>query len=88
MFTGIVQALVSVESVEDKPGLKTFSVRLPEALADGVQTGASIAVNGVCFTVTRVDGPVVWFDAVKETLELTNIRYLQSGTRVNVARSF
>lgn len=88
MFTGIVQALAPVESVEDKPGLKTFSVRLPDALAEGVETGASIAINGVCFTVTRVDGLLVWFDAVRETLELSNIRYLKPGTQVNVERSF
>lgn len=87
MYTGIVQALVPVQSVDEKEGLTTFSVRLPEHLAGELETGASIAVNGVCFTVTRIEGPEVWFDAIRETLTLSNIKYLKPGTMVNLERS-
>lgn len=87
MYTGIVQALVPVESVDAKEGLTTFSIRLPDDLSGDIETGASIAVNGVCFTVTRIEGPEVWFDAIRETLALSNIKYLKPGTMVNVERS-
>ena len=49
--------------------------------------GASIAVNGVCVTVTKIEGPLVGFDLIKETVELSNLGDLAKGTAVNVERS-
>lgn len=87
MFTGIIQARLPVETVEPKEGLTTFSIRLPDELAGEVETGASIAVNGVCFTVTHFDHGRVWFDAIVETLALSNIKHIRPGMQVNVERS-
>jgi len=88
MFTGIIQALVPVETIDEKEGLKTFCVGLPDNnLAGGLETGASIAINGVCFTVTRLDDGHVWFDAIRETLALSNINHLKPGSWVNFERS-
>lgn len=87
MYTGIVQDCLPITSVDRKEGLYTFSVTLPDALLGGLETGASVAVNGVCFTVTAIERNTVWFDAVRETLELSNIRFIEEGTRVNIERS-
>lgn len=87
MFTGIVQGLCEVAAVDREPGLARLSVRLGE-LASGLQTGASVAINGVCLTVTVVQGPDARFDVIRETLSLTNLDDLRPGTRVNVERSF
>ncbi len=87
MYTGIVQACLPIESVERKPGLMTFSVALPEALTPGLETGASVAVNGCCFTVTSLNENRVTFDAIKETMELTNISEFEPGSQVNIERS-
>ncbi len=46
-----------------------------------------MAVNGTCFTVTGIDDCGVTFDAIAETLSLSNIKYLAPGTLVNVERS-
>lgn len=87
MYTGIVQACVPIQSVDKKEGLYTFSVSLPGELGSDLETGASVAVNGVCFTVTRLDEDRVWFDAIAETLALSNIRLIETGTLVNIERS-
>ncbi|XOV88526.1 MAG: riboflavin synthase subunit alpha [Pseudomonadota bacterium] len=87
MYTGIVQAMLPASRVERKPGLMSFSVPFPDALATGLEPGASVAVNGVCFTVTGIQGAEVSFDAISETLALSNLKYLEPGSQVNIERS-
>ena len=52
-----------------------------------VRTGESVAVNGCCLTVTRIDGNLVDFDLMQETLRATNLGELQVGDRVNFERA-
>ncbi len=87
MYTGIVQACLPISQIEKEEGLYSFSVRLPEEMLGDLETGASISVNGVCFTVTRLKDNEVSFDAVQETLELTNIKTIDTGDFVNIERS-
>ena len=56
-------------------------------LADGLKLGASVAVNGCCVTAATVDGPIVRFDLIRETLTTTNLGDLRPGSLVNVERS-
>ena len=86
MFTGIVQGVCPVVSSETQAGITGVAVDLGE-LASGLGVGASIAVNGVCVTVTKIEGPLVGFDLIKETVELSNLGDLAKGTAVNVERS-
>ena len=55
MYTGIVQAMCPLTFVERAPNLMRFGITLPPAIADEVTLGASIAINGCCFTVTSMD---------------------------------
>ncbi len=87
MYTGIVQARLPIKHVEKKDGLYSFTISFPDELLLELETGASVAVNGVCFTVTTIDGNDVSFDAIRETLELSNIRFIEAGTIVNIERS-
>jgi riboflavin synthase len=87
MYTGIIQALCPVVEVIDKPGLKSFVVEFPEGLTEGLELGASVSIDGTCFTVTKIDGQRVRFDAMQETLEKTTIGSLKQGDSVNVERS-
>jgi riboflavin synthase len=88
MFTGIVQNYVSVAEIIKKPGLITFSLIFPDELRVGLQAGASVAVDGVCFTTLKVEHDQVFFDAMQETLQRTTIGLLTTGQLVNVERSF
>ncbi|MDX1800708.1 MAG: riboflavin synthase subunit alpha [Marinobacter sp.] len=87
MFTGIVQGIATVESVESRPGLSSFVIRLPPGHADNVSIGASVALNGACLTVTRQDGDCLSFDAMQETLGLTTLGLLGIGDRINFERA-
>ena len=86
MFTGIVHGVCPVVSSETQAGITGVAVDLGE-LASGLGVGASIAVNGVCVTVTKIEGPLVGFDLIKETVELSNLGDLAKGTAVNVERA-
>ena len=88
MFTGIVQGFCPVVRIEEAANLKRLAIRLGE-LAAGVETGASVAVNGTCLTVTGEEaGGVLTFDVIQETLKLTNLGSLAVGDHDNVERSF
>lgn len=87
MFTGIVQGVCPVVSCETHAGIARVAVDLDD-LARGLELGASIALNGACVTATEIDGSLVGFDLIKETIELSNLGGLVAGTTVNVERSF
>ncbi|MEK9822324.1 MAG: riboflavin synthase subunit alpha, partial [Gammaproteobacteria bacterium] len=87
MYTGIVQDCLPIKTLDKKEGLYSFTIAFPDELCQELETGASVAVNGVCFTVTQIDGGDISFDAIQETLALSNIRQIDVGTRVNVERS-
>ena len=87
MFTGIVQGVCPVVSCETHAGIARVAVDLDD-LARGLELGAAIAINGACGTVTEIDGSLVGFDLIKETIELSNLGELVAGTTVNVERSF
>ena len=87
MFTGIVQGTAKVVSIDEKPNFRTHVVELPEYMLDGIETGASIAHNGCCLTVTEINGKQISFDLMKETLRITNLGELAVGDTVNVERA-
>ncbi|TAL51174.1 riboflavin synthase subunit alpha [Patescibacteria group bacterium] len=87
MYTGIIQALCPVVQMIDSPGLKSFVVEFPERLLAGLQLGASVSIDGTCFTVTKIDGQRVSFDAMQETLQKTTIGQLKQNDFVNIERS-
>ena len=86
MYTGIVQGVCPVVGVETRAGVTTLRVDLGDH-ADGLQPGASVALNGTCLTAVVIDGGEVHFDLVKETRRLTNLGELRAGSVVNVERS-
>jgi riboflavin synthase len=88
MFTGIVQGVARIASVTDKPGLRTFQISFPAGFCAGLEIGASVAVDGVCLTVTALHGDhCAEFDVMQQSLAITTLGgYLQDG-RVNVERA-
>lgn len=87
MYTGIVQRMLPVAVIDKKPGLMTFSLQFDEELLNELELGASVAFNGCCFTVTSIENGLVSFDAIQETLNITNLKYIAEGSMVNVERS-
>ena len=85
MFSGIIESLGRVRSVE--PGDKAVRVSLDTGFTDLV-LGESVAVNGVCLTVTEFDqGGAAAFFVSPETLQRTSLRILREDGRVNLERA-
>ncbi len=88
MFTGIVQGVAHLEQLADRPGLRSFTLRLPPGLDQDLAIGASVAVDGVCLTVTSRPAPDrATFDVMQQSLSLTTLGRLAEGSRVNVERA-
>lgn len=87
MFTGIVQGVAQISSIEDKPGLRTLRIGFPENFAQDLSIGASVAVDGVCLTVTALHPDAADFDVMQQTLSITTIGAYASGASVNVERA-
>ena len=86
MFTGIVEELGEVVSVEHLGDSARLTVRGPQVTA-GTRHGDSIAVNGTCLTVTGIRGSDFTADVMAETLRRTGLGALGPGAPVNLERS-
>ncbi len=88
MFTGIVQGLAEVAAIEDRPGLRSFTLAFPPGFDAGLEIGASVACDGVCLTVTSRPAPGrACFDVMQQSLALTTLGALAVGSRLNVERA-
>ena len=87
MFTGIVKGPGRIESVRRRPGLTTFEILLPAGGEQDLAIGASVAVDGVCLTVTSVSQRRATFDVMQETLTRTTLGELEQGSQVNIERA-
>lgn len=87
MFTGIVQGTAEIVAIEEAEAFRTHVVALSDELRQGLEPGASVAHNGVCLTVTAIEGQQVRFDLMRETLKVTNLGALGVGDRINIERA-
>lgn len=88
MFTGIVQGVARVAQLQDRPGLRSFTLQFPPGFCEGLALGASVAVDGVCLTVTELPAPDrAAFDVMQQSLALTTLGTLQAGSAINVERA-
>jgi len=82
MFTGLIEDVGSVESLEK--GDEGAKMQIATALASAIATGDSVAVNGVCLTATSVDANGFETEAMNQTLTVTALGGLEAGDRVNL----
>lgn len=88
MFTGIIQAVATIENVTDLDGIRTFTIGFPAGFCQDLQIGASVAVDGTCLTVTEIlDEHTSRFDVMLQSLNITTLGEYQAGTQVNAERA-
>ncbi|PKM22853.1 MAG: riboflavin synthase [Gammaproteobacteria bacterium HGW-Gammaproteobacteria-14] len=87
MFTGIVEAKGEIVSLAQKGGDVTLRIRTGALDLSDVQLGDSIAVNGVCLTAVTLPGDGFTADVSGETLRLTTLGNLRSGSIVNLEKA-
>lgn len=87
MFTGIVKGRARVADIQRNQGLYAIRLAFPEGFDEGLALGASVAVDGVCLTVTRHAPGQADFDVMQESLARTTLIHLALGDEVNVERA-
>jgi riboflavin synthase len=85
MFTGIVEEAGQVARIRPGKHSTELTVRAPK-LALSLRTGSSVAVNGACLTVVAKSQSALRFDVLNETLQRTNLEFVQEGSLVNLER--
>ncbi len=86
MFTGIIQGIRKISAVEDIEGGRKLRIQL-EDLAEKLQQGASVAVNGVCLTAIKIEVGSAEFDIIQESLDRSNLGTLVIGDSVDIERA-
>ncbi|PKF49570.1 riboflavin synthase subunit alpha [Enterovibrio nigricans] len=76
-----------VTDIVKKTDFQSHAVLFPDNMLEGLIPGASVAHNGCCLTVTKVDGNTIWFDLMHATLNLTNLGLLVVGDKINLERA-
>ncbi|MEZ7854386.1 MAG: riboflavin synthase [Cyclobacteriaceae bacterium] len=84
MFTGIVEVQGKVSEIVKKE--RNFNFCISSTLSSGLKVDQSIAHNGVCLTVTAVEGDKHWVTVVDESMQKTNLETLNIGDSVNLER--
>jgi len=84
MFTGIIEAIAGVEQIVTEGTNKHFCFVSP--IGQELKVDQSVSHNGVCLTVTKVDGNQHWVTAIDETLKKSTLGLLTPGNEVNLER--
>ncbi|CAK0761123.1 Riboflavin synthase [Gammaproteobacteria bacterium] len=87
MFTGIIQAIGEIATLEPRDGDLRLRIRTAKLDLSDVTIGDSIAVNGVCLTAINLPGDGFWADISGETISRTILRHLNRGSRVNLEKA-
>ena len=86
MFTGIVEEIGRVRSVQRRTGYQRTDLDARRVL-EGIQVGDSLTLDGACHTVVAFDGRGFAVESVEETLQRTTLGRVRVGSRVNLERS-
>ncbi|KQL46128.1 riboflavin synthase subunit alpha [Brevibacillus choshinensis] len=86
MFTGLIEEVGTLEAMTGSGQASRLVIRAARVL-EGVKTGDSISVNGICLTVTSYTSRHFTVDVMPETLNKTSLRQLRQGQRVNLERA-
>lgn len=86
-YVGIVQGKAQVRKIHEKESFRSFEIEFPGNAIQGVQIGASVAINGTCLTVVEQRDGMACFDVIEETLRKTNLGNLKVNSNVNFERS-
>ncbi|MFN3343419.1 MAG: riboflavin synthase [Flavobacteriales bacterium] len=84
MFTGIIEAIGTVQSTETKNSNVHFRIKAP--FTSELKVDQSVAHNGVCLTVVAIEGEEYVVTAIEETLQKTNLGSLSKGSKINLER--
>ena len=89
MFTGIIEGLGTIKKFDKNTKTRSAAKMQVDLgkLAKGLKAGHSVAINGVCLTVTKISKNQAEFEMIGETIKKTDLGALELGDKVNIERS-
>lgn len=87
MFTGLIEEISTLKDIQISQSGAVISYSLPKSFQNNIKIGDSIAVNGVCLTVKSIKNNIISSDVMKETLDITNLKYLKRNDIINLERA-
>ena len=87
VFTGIIQEKARIIKVEKLDDFSQVEIESSSAFMKGIKVGASVSIDGVCLTVTSLQGKSLTFDIIVETLNVTTLSNLKVSDLVNLERA-
>jgi riboflavin synthase len=84
MFTGIIETIGTVKAVSHDQSNVNFAIQSP--ITSELKVDQSVSHNGVCLTVTKIEGDIYWVTAISETLKKSNLGKLTVSNKVNLER--
>ena len=84
MFTGIVQGTGTIIDINKNNSVLNLNIKVPQPIAKKLTIGDSLALDGVCLTVTRISDVNVSFDVVNETQNRTIISNYDKNSVINL----
>jgi len=84
MFTGIIEEIGTVVLIEQSGS--NLIININAAFAEELEIDQSVAHNGICLTIDKLEGKSYCVTAIKETIEKTNLNRLRAGDRMNLER--
>ena len=85
MFTGIIETLGIVKNIVQEG--ENFHITIESNLTNELKIDQSIAHNGICLTIVKINGNEYTVTAIKETLDKTNLKHLKIGDKLNLERA-
>lgn len=85
MFSGIIEELGEVKNISKRAKVFLLEIKADKVLPS-TKIGDSIAVNGACLTVVKIEKDVLSFEVMMETMQLTNLNDLRIGQKINLER--
>ncbi len=86
MFTGIIEETGIVQGIKHQNNLAHLEIKASQ-ISKEVKKGESVAIDGVCLTVTNIKKNILFFDIINETLAKTTLGDLGIGSQVNLERA-
>jgi riboflavin synthase len=87
MFTGLIEDIGQLVSIEMRSGDARFEIKTGNLSLEEIQLGDSIAINGVCLTVSNIQDGLLAFDVSIETLKTSALNQLRPGSHVNLEQA-
>ncbi|MEB7724611.1 riboflavin synthase [Mammaliicoccus fleurettii] len=86
MFTGIIETVGVIKNTSTQSGVKTLTIEAPE-ITDDLSLGDSVAINGVCLTVTEKQTSIFKVEVITGTINVTYLEHLKTNDKVNLERA-